>query len=126
MRRCVNLSYAGEFETHAFFQGGKRNIEANLFAITIRDHFREKTKYGVFGPRDVASSLTCADDWTCEYMSAPYFQRLKEAFEEDGSGYVTISGVNSFVDARPSELGWRYVRMPTAAIGVLTHLSSVF
>lgn len=96
-------------ETDAALQGGKRHIEASLLMITIRDHFREKKQREVYGPSDIASSLTRLDEWTCEYMNVPYSQRLKEALDEDGSGYVTIHGVNRFVDAWPDNHGWRYV-----------------
>ena len=77
--------------------------------MAIRDHFRDKVQHAAYSVGRKNCSVTASDDWTLEFMSVPYFQRLKEAFDEDGSGYVTIGGVNNFVGAQPSELGWRYV-----------------
>lgn len=31
-----------------------------------------------------------------------------EAFDDDGSGYVTYQEVNEFVEAKPDSLNWRY------------------
>ncbi|KAI0340329.1 hypothetical protein BDW22DRAFT_412068 [Trametopsis cervina] len=84
----------------------RRNVNANLFATTIRDHFREKAQR-VYGPPSLQEcNIACADDWTTEYMGPPYLRRIREAFDEDGSGFVTITDVNRVSESRPGRLGW--------------------
>lgn len=77
--------------------------------MTLRDHFQEKVER-VYGSLEVGSSR--ADDWTSEFIELLYVQRIKEAFDEDSSGYVTIREVNHFTDSQPTALGWRYVSNP--------------
>lgn len=95
------------YEVLDLSQGWKRNVRADLFAITLRGHFVDKLT-PIYGPRDFASSAQ-ADDWTLEYMNMSYLQQIKEAFDQDGSGWVTISDVNRFSESQPDYLGWRYV-----------------
>ncbi len=91
-------------------QGWRRNVEANLFVTTLRDHFREKLDVCGHFPQEAGYSLQL-DDWALEYIDIRYLQQLKEALDEDGSGYITISEVNRFANSQPQNLGWRYVVM---------------
>ena len=81
-------------------------MKARLFVITLRDHYRDKAESAsvpAFTPG------AANDDWAFEYINAKYLQPIMEAFDDDGSGYVTYQEVNEFVDSRPAELNWRYV-----------------
>lgn len=61
----------------------------------------------VYGPVEAPTSLTRRDEWTNEFIELLYLQRIKEAFDEDGSGFVTIREVNKFTEMQPTSLGWR-------------------
>ena len=67
--------------------------------MTLRDHYRDKAENATFG-------MASADKWAFEYISAKYLQPIMEAFDDDGSGYVTYQEVNEFVDGIPEDLGW--------------------
>ncbi|GJE96219.1 hypothetical protein PsYK624_124130 [Phanerochaete sordida] len=77
----------------------KLNVKARTFVMTLRDHYRDKAENSSFG-------MGSADKWAFEYISAKYLQPIMEAFDDDGSGYVTYQEVNEFVDGTPEELAW--------------------
>ena len=54
------------------------------------------------------------DEWALEYMSLNWLRPLMEAFDDDASGYVTITEVNKLMDMRPSSFTWRFVRATPA------------
>ena len=56
-----------------------------------------------------SSEVVAFDGWTWayEYMTSAYMDPIMEAFDDDGSGFVTIDEVNRFVKAMPSQLNWR-------------------
>lgn len=82
--------------------------------MTLRDHYRDRADSAAISSFGQASS----DDWAFEFISAKYLQPIMEAFDDDGSGYVTYQEVNEFVEEKPESLGWRYVRM-TYLVGTL-------
>jgi hypothetical protein len=93
-------------------------VKARLFVITLRDHYRDKadsTPVPAFTPGGAN------DDWAFEYINAKYLQPIMEAFDDDGSGYVTYQEVNEFVNSRPVELNWRYVRCDRSDLGYQSH-----
>lgn len=80
--------------------------------MTLRDHFREKVQeIKLIAASDAESSReqSRTDDWALEYISVTWLQPIMEAFDDDGSGYITITEVNQFTESLPTELGWRYV-----------------
>ncbi|TCD67366.1 hypothetical protein EIP91_010200 [Steccherinum ochraceum] len=86
----------------------RRNVKSRLFVMTLRDHFRERVEdikhSRVFG--DPPSNLQRVDAWALQFVSVPWLQPIMEAFDDDGSGYITISEVNAFTRALPVSLGW--------------------
>ncbi|EKM56765.1 uncharacterized protein PHACADRAFT_172445 [Phanerochaete carnosa HHB-10118-sp] len=83
--------------------GWKTNVPSNRFAVTLRDHFQNKSRH--HGPFEETSNLS-RDSWTTDFIELLYVQRIKEAFDEDGSGYVTVAEVNRFTEQQPRILGW--------------------
>ena len=81
--------------------------------MTLRDNFSDiptRTSTAVAtalgkNPKETQRS----DEWAFEYISTTYLQPIMEAFDDDGSGYITVTEVNRFVDALPSSINWRYV-----------------
>jgi hypothetical protein len=93
-------------------QSWKCNVEANRFVLTIRDYLEVEKSYG---PHQDPSSYTRTDELTAQFTDLVYVHRIKEAFDEDGSGYVTVQEVNRFTEMQPRSLGWRYVTSKFAA-----------
>ncbi|KAI0090196.1 hypothetical protein BDY19DRAFT_887919 [Irpex rosettiformis] len=81
----------------------KLNVKARLFVMTLRDHYRDKADSVAMTSFIPGSS---GDDWAFEFINAKYLQPIMEAFDDDGSGYVTYQEVNEFVDSMPTELNW--------------------
>lgn len=77
--------------------------------MTLRDHYKERAESAAmsYNPRGGAGQRS--DDWAFEFINAKYLQPIMEAFDDDGSGYVTYQEVNEFVQERPDLLGWRWV-----------------
>ena len=48
------------------------------------------------------------DDWAIPYTAVKWLQPIVEAFDDDGSGYITIAEINRFTKSKPNELDWRY------------------
>ncbi|KAK7678018.1 hypothetical protein QCA50_018958 [Cerrena zonata] len=46
------------------------------------------------------------DDWAYHYISLAWLQPIMEAFDDDGSGYITVTEVNRFSESMPKELKW--------------------
>ncbi|KAK7683623.1 hypothetical protein QCA50_013461 [Cerrena zonata] len=85
----------------------RRNVKARLFVMTLRDHFREKAEdfeldADIFKSKEDMRT----DDWALEYISINWLQPIMEAFDDDGSGYVTIAEINRFTESMPTELNW--------------------
>lgn len=85
-------------------------MKARLFVMTLRDNFSEvptltSTAVAVALGKD-PNAPQRTDDWALAYISITYLQPIMEAFDDDGSGYITVSEVNRFVDALPEELNW--------------------
>ena len=47
------------------------------------------------------------DKWALTYINAAYVQPILEAVDDDGTGFVSVKEVNTFVGSRPD--GWRSV-----------------
>ena len=50
-----------------------------------------------------------SEEWALEYLGLSWLRPLMEAFDDDASGYVTITEVNNLIEMRPESLAWRYV-----------------
>ena len=87
-------------------QGWRLNVEANRFVTTLQDHFREQAGEYCFGPL-ASPCVSRADEWAFDYVGMQYLQQMKEAFDEDGSGYITVREVNRLIEMLPDELDWR-------------------
>ncbi len=53
------------------------------------------------GPAEIAN----ADGWTLQYVDIKWLPSIIESFDDDGSGYITASEINSFTESRPKD--WR-------------------
>ena len=90
--------------------------------MTIRDYLEAEKLYG---PLEQSASSSHREEWTAEFMDLIYIQRIKEAFDEDGSGYVTVQEVNKFTEMQPKMLGWRSVSSVSAFVIATQYVSSL-
>jgi hypothetical protein len=75
--------------------------------MALRDYFQEK--WATSGGADSASEKVQAanDTWALTYINVVRLQPISESFDDDASGFVTVSEVNAFTASRP--MGWRYI-----------------
>ncbi|TCD60695.1 hypothetical protein EIP91_009662, partial [Steccherinum ochraceum] len=76
----------------------RRNVKASLFVMTLRDHFREQGEEN--------KENEALQDWTLKYIDTTWLQSIMEAFDDDASGYITVTELNRFTDACPVNLKW--------------------
>lgn len=93
-----------EIEIHVFCQGWRRNVKARLFVMTLQEHYRDAIDNAALGQGD---EVVSSDQWALEFLGLAWLQPIMEAFDDDASGYVTISEVNKVMDMRPPSLLWR-------------------
>ena len=95
------------FHSDLLIKGWHRKVKTRLFLANLRDHYEDLAKLQSFiDPNNTTS--TVIDSWAFDYISTAYMRPLSEAFDEDGSGAITIYEVNEFVRALPTTIKWRY------------------
>ncbi|TCD69112.1 hypothetical protein EIP91_008754 [Steccherinum ochraceum] len=72
--------------------GWKGFAEVNPFLTALREYFQRPGK------------LHHADYWALPFIHSTWAQPIMEAFDNDGSGYITVSELNSFTEANTLEL----------------------
>ncbi|KAI1785573.1 hypothetical protein LXA43DRAFT_899499 [Ganoderma leucocontextum] len=77
------------------------NVKARLFAMTLQDHYRDEFELATHAPDAIST-----DNWALKYLSTDWLPSIMEAFDDDASGYVTITEVNKLMDLRPPSLSW--------------------
>ena len=85
-------------------QNWRGNVKSQLFVVTLQDYFRDQFEFAL---STTGSKVLASDEWTLKYLDLEWLQPIMEAFDDDGSGYVTISEVNRLIDLRPLSLSWR-------------------
>ena len=58
----------------------------------------------------MASSINTSrnpDAWAIKFIDVSRLQPILEAFDDDASGFITISEMNRFTSSRPAD--WRFV-----------------
>jgi hypothetical protein len=77
--------------------------------LALRDYYLEKLTSEINGLPDMGSSAittsTDPDAWAIKYIDVMWVQPILEAFDDDASGFITISEVNRFTSSRPVD--WR-------------------
>ena len=112
------------------------HVKARHFVLALRDYYRqlvedknrkkhdeETTRRGyvrqfvegmtrkAHGEDSTTRFIADEDEWALKWITIDRMQAIAEAFDDDGSGFITIAEVNEFTSSRPKE--WRYdVQMP--------------
>ena len=67
--------------------------------MSLKDYYIEKSA-------GESVSLKGPDSWAIKYINIGRARSILEAFDDDASGFVTVSEVNNFTRLRPRD--WRY------------------
>lgn len=81
--------------------------------LALRDYYLEKLaaeaeRFPEIGAASVNSSQN-PDVWAIKFIDVTRLQPILEAFDDDASGFITISGMNRFTSSRPRD--WRLVSL---------------
>ncbi|KAF8518842.1 hypothetical protein BU17DRAFT_90643 [Hysterangium stoloniferum] len=84
------------------------SVKARHFVMNLRDYFNEKWNVdyldGTTSKADVGHEKGPDDQWALAYINTTRLQPISEAFDDDASGFITLSEVNTFTTSRP--MGW--------------------
>ncbi|KAI0266959.1 hypothetical protein BC834DRAFT_842690 [Gloeopeniophorella convolvens] len=86
------------------------NVKARHFVLALRDHYLEKLALedGTYGAGAAAHKASDEDAWAITFMDITWLQPILEAFDDDASGFITISEMNRFTDSSPQD--WSLAR----------------
>ncbi|KAI0644515.1 hypothetical protein C8Q79DRAFT_777424 [Trametes meyenii] len=78
------------------------HVKARHCILALRDFYLQQTN----DPENptAAAGARKDDNWAIEYINVNYVSAIAEAFDDDASGFITISEVNMFTSSRPQ--GW--------------------
>ncbi|KAI0042039.1 hypothetical protein FA95DRAFT_1500564 [Auriscalpium vulgare] len=84
--------------------GWRGNVKARHFVLALRDSFMEKLHDKT--PKIKGISATKNDEidpdaWAIQYIDVMHLQPILEAFDDDASGFITVSEMNRFTSSRP-------------------------
>jgi hypothetical protein len=90
-------------------------VKARYFVLALRDHYIEKLIAEAEGlakgvPSVGDSSISNSRNpnaWAIKFIEVARLQPILEAFDDDASGFITISEMNRFTSSRPKD--WRLV-----------------
>ncbi|KAA1475032.1 hypothetical protein DENSPDRAFT_841746 [Dentipellis sp. KUC8613] len=86
-----------------------RNVKARAFVQALRDYFQEKVEEDTRNPTDPTDRARRKDDeWALQQISLRRLPAILEAFDDDGSGYVSTAEVNRFTAECPDD--WSLLR----------------
>ncbi|KAF7296411.1 Protein kinase domain-containing protein [Mycena chlorophos] len=110
-------------------QGWKGSVKARHFVLALNDYYTEK-----FSAKDIASAANSVagsappspiispvdgrvimpdpfaedDRWALSYINVAHMQPILEAFDDDGTGFVSVKEANDFAMMKPR--GWSLLR----------------
>ena len=88
-------------------------MKARHFVLALRDHYFEKLVAEAEGlgesfPGDsTIHNSRNRNAWAIKFIDVSRLQPILEAFDDDASGFITISEMNRFTSSRPAD--WRFV-----------------
>ncbi|KAK7043094.1 hypothetical protein VNI00_008448 [Paramarasmius palmivorus] len=86
------------------------SVKARHFVLALHDYYNDEvtaSKSAGEHTRPVSTEVPDfmkGDKWALAYININHVQPILEAFDDDGTGFITIKEVNAFVESRPN--GW--------------------
>jgi hypothetical protein len=75
--------------------------------LALRDHYLEKLVSETKGVAEMGTTAinnsTNPDAWAIKYIDVMWVQPILEAFDDDASGFITVTEVNRFTSSRPAD-----------------------
>ncbi|KAI0298350.1 hypothetical protein B0F90DRAFT_1669084 [Multifurca ochricompacta] len=90
----------------SFHCGWRGNVKARHFVLALRDYYLEKLASETQGVRGISTAMSGSqnpDAWAIKFIDVTRLQPILEAFDDDASGFITISEMNRFTSSRPVE-----------------------
>lgn len=90
--------------------GWKGNVKARTFVLNLHDYYADQRNraapptIGRGTPSSPLGGKKPDDRWALVYINAARVQSILEAIDDDGTGYISIKEINTFIEERPS--GW--------------------
>ncbi|KAH9052369.1 hypothetical protein EDB87DRAFT_1835857 [Lactarius vividus] len=88
--------------------GWRGNVKARHFVLTFRDYLEKLTSESQ-GARGVNTTAICNSDledpdaWAIKFLDVTRLQPISEAFDDDASGFITVTEMNRFTSSRPAD-----------------------
>ncbi|KZV67456.1 hypothetical protein PENSPDRAFT_754875 [Peniophora sp. CONT] len=105
-------------------------VEVRHFLVGLKEMYMDRDPANQSNSADESNVPTLLEDrvlaeenaWAVGYINLQYAQAISEAIDEDASGFVTVSEMNRFTAAKPSEwsvplwvaywaAGWRHLQI---------------
>lgn len=75
--------------------------------LALRDHYLEELVSETKGVPEMGTTAinnsTNPDAWAIKYIDVMWVQPILEAFDDDASGFITVTEVNRFTSSRPAD-----------------------
>ncbi|KAF4621020.1 hypothetical protein D9613_000104 [Agrocybe pediades] len=94
--------------------GWKGSVKARHFVLALHDYYSEEARGTLYRKQSLNAQPTAPisfptpsvrnDDWALAYINATYVQSILEAIDDDGTGFISVKEVNTFIASRPD--GW--------------------
>ncbi|KAI0644519.1 hypothetical protein C8Q79DRAFT_1011558 [Trametes meyenii] len=94
------------------YMGWRGHVKARHFILALRDAYLQPPSEEVVDPHSsdpskpsvITLNMSNEDKWAVNYIDFNSISAITEAFDDDASGFITISEVNQFTSSRPE--GW--------------------
>ncbi|KAN0140973.1 hypothetical protein V8E53_001417 [Lactarius tabidus] len=87
--------------------GWRGNVKARHFVLALRDYYVEKLAGEAEGDPVMCPALLDTpqnlDAWAIKFIDVKRLRPISEAFDDDASGFITISEMNRFTISRPPD-----------------------
>ncbi|KAI0265448.1 hypothetical protein BC834DRAFT_186547 [Gloeopeniophorella convolvens] len=83
--------------------GWRGNVKARHFVLALRDYYLERVHSESKNVRGVSgvNETRDPDAWAIDFIDLGRLQPILESFDDDASGFITITEMNKFTSARP-------------------------
>ncbi|KAJ7693840.1 hypothetical protein B0H17DRAFT_981213 [Mycena rosella] len=78
--------------------GWRGSVKSRYFVMALRDYYQES---GESSNSATKTEQRTSDEWALIYLTVSRLQSISEAFDDDSSGFITVSEANTFTTGRP-------------------------
>ncbi|KZT73469.1 hypothetical protein DAEQUDRAFT_414712 [Daedalea quercina L-15889] len=89
--------------------GWRGSVKTRHFVLALRDYYHDRAEEQITEKTAFeAAHVLDSDAWCLEFVNMKRLQSISEAFDDDASGFITVSEANHFTSSRPA--GWSLLR----------------